>query len=247
MSEPPLIPSRTGRVGLSQTVSGISSDIQPGAPPPIPSRATKPDLLPQNATTATVTQTKGSNKPFSFKKTVNAFMKDVQELVDTQIVVPIAQTQAAQQNSTSISPCIQSKHPTLVKEGNQSTHTLGEQAVQLSNQFRAENDLNETLEWCEELYELCLEHSINMSAKTVPFGHEGFVERVKRLSYRSKKSAENVFQGSGPIEKLPTLAVDGWINSPGHRANLLGSFNRCAVAFHQADGRWFATQMFTRV
>ena len=42
-------------------------------------------------------------------------------------------------------------------------------------------------------------------------------------------------------------AVNGWINSPGHRKNLLSNTNSCAIAtYRTASGAYYLTQMFAR-
>lgn len=48
--------------------------------------------------------------------------------------------------------------------------------------------------------------------------------------------------GSQDIAKV---AVDGWIESPGHRKNLLGKSIFCGIGVHQnAKGTWYLTQLF---
>lgn len=42
--------------------------------------------------------------------------------------------------------------------------------------------------------------------------------------------------------------VDGWIESPGHRKNLLGDWNFCTIAgYKNAAGLWYFTQLFARI
>src|SRR5262249_20940947 len=43
------------------------------------------------------------------------------------------------------------------------------------------------------------------------------------------------------------VAVDGWIDSPGHRAKRLSNHNFCAIAvYRNASGAWYFTQLFAR-
>ena len=43
------------------------------------------------------------------------------------------------------------------------------------------------------------------------------------------------------------LAVNGWIKSPGHRANMLSDLNLCAVAGAvNKDGIYYFTQLFAK-
>jgi hypothetical protein len=44
------------------------------------------------------------------------------------------------------------------------------------------------------------------------------------------------------------VAVDGWIDSPGHRANLLADHTFCGIGVYKnAQGAWYLTQMFALV
>lgn len=127
---------------------------------------------------------------------------------------------------------------------------IGRHALKLSNEFRGRQGKSGMLEWNDTLFELCVEHSRNMAEGKCPFSHDGFKERVARYGFRSRNSAENVFQCSKrPVGlALASLAVDGWINSPGHRKNLLGEFTVAAVGHYQSqrDGTIYFTQLFAR-
>ena len=60
------------------------------------------------------------------------------------------------------------------------------------------------------------------------------------ISYRS--AGENIARG----QATPKAVVDSWMNSPGHRANILSSsFTHIGVGY-VADGRYW-TQMFIRI
>lgn len=56
------------------------------------------------------------------------------------------------------------------------------------------------------------------------------------------RAAENIAQG------YPTGASmhDGWWNSPGHRANMLGDFTDVGIAFIQAGGTTWGVQVFAK-
>jgi len=51
---------------------------------------------------------------------------------------------------------------------------------------------------------------------------------------------ENIASGNG----TPAQVMAGWMNSPGHRANILGNFNRAAVGVYEKNGRIHWVQMF---
>jgi uncharacterized protein YkwD len=90
-------------------------------------------------------------------------------------------------------------------------------------------------------------HSEEM-AKTGSMNHDGFRERVdsvaKTITYRS--AAENVATNMG--YKQPDLvAIQGWIESPGHHRNMIGRYNLTGIGVVQdAKGEYYFTQIFIR-
>jgi uncharacterized protein YkwD len=66
-------------------------------------------------------------------------------------------------------------------------------------------------------------HSRNMVRQNY-FDHGNFVARILRASYlrgaRSWAVGENIAWGTGPLA-TPAQIVRGWMNSPGHRSNIL--------------------------
>ncbi|MBN3941996.1 MAG: CAP domain-containing protein [Nostoc sp.] len=89
-------------------------------------------------------------------------------------------------------------------------------------------------------------HSQNMANGTVPFGHNGFSERLNatRISYRS--AAENVAYNQGYSDPA-TIAVQGWLRSPGHLANIRGNYNLTGIGVAKnSQGAIYFTQMFIR-
>ena len=59
---------------------------------------------------------------------------------------------------------------------------------------------------------------------------------------------ENVFMSWGYREyAVAPAAVNGWINSPGHKKNLLSDTTHCAIASYiSRRGEFYLTQMFAR-
>jgi uncharacterized protein YkwD len=87
-------------------------------------------------------------------------------------------------------------------------------------------------------------HSKDMATGKIPFGHDGFNERMEKLSKQIKPSysfAENVGQG-----KLDArAAVDMWLNSPGHKKNIEDDYNISGIGIAKgADGDLYLTQIF---
>jgi uncharacterized protein YkwD len=123
---------------------------------------------------------------------------------------------------------------------------LEQDVHQQVNQYRLTQNLS-PLEWNETIADYCRSHSLDMAAGTVPFGHQGFEGRVagigQTLSYES--AAENVAYNN--FADSVTTAVQGWLDSPGHLANIQGEFNLTGVGVAQSDeGSYYFTQMFFR-
>ena len=87
-------------------------------------------------------------------------------------------------------------------------------------------------------------HSQNMASKKVPFGHDGFADRIAKIRAAlgsSGSAAENVAAGYGSAAAV----VNGWLGSAGHRANIEGNSTRTGVsAVKSGDGVWYYTQVF---
>jgi uncharacterized protein YkwD len=96
------------------------------------------------------------------------------------------------------------------------------QVVELTNQFRAQNGLA-PLTLNSKLSEAAQTHSQNMATQDF-FSHTGkdgssAGDRVSSTGYDWRTVAENIAAG----QRTPTEVVNSWINSPGHRANILNT------------------------
>jgi len=124
-------------------------------------------------------------------------------------------------------------------------HGIGLEALKYSNEFRKRNGLPE-LQWHQSLAQIAVQHSKNMGDGKVPFGHAGFNERVRQYPFHAISAAENVAMNYG-MSTVAKVAVDGWIDSPGHRKNLLANHNYCGIGVYQnSRGAWYLTQLFGR-
>jgi uncharacterized protein YkwD len=60
------------------------------------------------------------------------------------------------------------------------------------------------------------------------------------VSYRT--AGENIAYG----QKTPQEVVTGWMNSPGHRANILnGNFGKIGIGVYKSNGVIYWSQLFT--
>jgi uncharacterized protein YkwD len=133
------------------------------------------------------------------------------------------------------------------KRGYQVNDSIGRQCLHYTNEFRKKNGLR-PLEWDDHIWKISYPHSENMGTGKVKFSHDGFNERIKKLPYRYSAAFENVAWNTGYSEyQVAELTVNGWINSPGHRKNLLSDSTHCAIAcFRNNANEYYLTQIFIR-
>lgn len=113
----------------------------------------------------------------------------------------------------------------------------------MTNEFRQQNG-KPPLEFSKELSDIAREHNDAMIAGTRPFGHEGFQDRIK-LIQGAKNTAENCSLSIGNKDYLNTLFTN-LVNSPMHKANMLGDFHRVGIVIGRSqDHKWYATQLFS--
>lgn len=107
-----------------------------------------------------------------------------------------------------------------------------QRVLELTNQFRAQNGVA-PLQLNQELNAAALNHSTNMALQDF-FSHTGkdgssAGDRMRQVGYTSNAWGENIAAGY----TTPEQVVQGWINSPGHRANLLNSrFTELGVGYY---------------
>jgi uncharacterized protein YkwD len=131
--------------------------------------------------------------------------------------------------------------------------------VKLTNLFRLKqypdpylNSLNTSpqplseVHWDTRLGDIAYPHSKDMGLGKVPFSHVGFDERCMKYPAPYQTAAENLACGKDlGIAQMARSAVDGWINSPGHRENLLSGTKWCGIGLYRSlNGEWYATQLF---
>jgi len=118
------------------------------------------------------------------------------------------------------------------RPGPTGTADFVQQVLNLTNQFRAQNGLA-PLRLNAELNAAALAHSKDMALKDY-FSHTGKNgsspgDRLKAVGYESQAWGENIAAGYSTPEQV----VQGWINSPGHRANLLNrSYTELGVGYY---------------
>lgn len=118
------------------------------------------------------------------------------------------------------------------------------EVIRLVNEIRVQNGLNKlTGDW--ELSRVARFKSQDMKDNNY-FSHTSPVygspfQMIKNFGISYRAAAENIAKG----QATPQAVVNAWMNSSGHRANILnGSYNKIGVGY-VADGRYW-TQMFIR-
>ena len=122
---------------------------------------------------------------------------------------------------------------------------IGKKCLLLTNQYREKHNLS-PLEWDDSIWRIAYVHSKNMGEGIVPFGHKGFNERIKQFNFTYYRACENVYMCQGYSQyNIAENAVQGWINSYGHRQNLLSETSHCAIAAYKNNyGQFYLTQLF---
>lgn len=140
----------------------------------------------------------------------------------------------------------QTQEPIVPQETNQETEIsvsdYEAEVVRLVNEIRAENGLN-TLSINQQLTNLARMKSQDMHDKhyfdhTSPtYGSPFDMMHSFGITYRA--AAENIAKG----QSTPKEVVDAWMNSAGHRKNILGaSYTQIGVGYLANGNYW--TQMF---
>ncbi len=120
------------------------------------------------------------------------------------------------------------------------------EVLDLVNAERAKKGLN-ALEWSNELATVARAHSKDMSERgffshTNPDGLSAF-DRIKNAGIKYSYAAENIAAG----QSTPQEVVTGWMNSAGHRANILNpNLKKLGVGLYKSTGgyKYYWTQNF---
>jgi uncharacterized protein YkwD len=111
--------------------------------------------------------------------------------------------------------------------------------IQEHNQIRLEKGLR-TLSPSPRLQAAALAHAQDMAGQR-KMSHEGSdgsstTDRFTRVGYRYRRAGENVAYGQWSVDEV----MRGWMNSPVHKANILGSFSQIGAACATAeDGKTY--------
>ncbi len=102
-----------------------------------------------------------------------------------------------------------------------------------------------------EISAVARRHSRDMATGRVGFGHGGIESRRQEIAGFIARAGvgENVYtiMSSKSPSYVGEKAVAGWLESPGHRRNIEGSYDLTGVGIAQGPGgEYFLTQLFVR-
>lgn len=144
----------------------------------------------------------------------------------------------------------QVENPNLIYPGqvlnipqvSQAVRAYEQEVVRLVNAQRAQNGLKPLAEnW--ELSRVARYKSADMAGKRY-FSHESPTygspyQMMRSFGISFRFAGENIAYG----QRTPAAVVSAWMNSSGHRANILSSsYTQISVGYHEAGNYW--TQMF---
>ena len=118
---------------------------------------------------------------------------------------------------------------------------IEQETLQLINLHREADSLT-PLEYQPLIHQVAQLHT-QQQIQLQHISHEGFGQRAQYLQYRlgSTSQAENVAYGY----TTPADLVWAWLNSPGHRHNILNSHTHTAISIIEVEGYFWATQIFS--
>jgi len=129
-----------------------------------------------------------------------------------------------------------------------SSFTALEQSIhQQINSYRQSRNLP-PLKLDTRISEQARLHSQAMANHAVPFSHQGFEQRVQKISriISYSEAAENVAYNQGYSDP-DRQAVAGWLKSSGHLGNIQGNYNLTGIGIAKnAKGEYYFTQIFIR-
>lgn len=173
---------------------------------------------------------------------------------DTDVIIPEQDNNAPSGDADVIVPELDNNTPSVDPEVNQpdqdndapstesSMHEYEKEVIRLVNEIRVKNGLRE-LELDEELSRVARIKSQDMKdnkyfSHTSPTYGSPF-DMLKKFGISYRSAGENIARG----QATPQMVVNGWMNSEGHRANILNASYTAIGVGYVAEGNYW-TQMF---
>ncbi|WP_193195661.1 CAP domain-containing protein [Nostoc sp. MG11] len=150
------------------------------------------------------------------------------------------------QTSALKSSNVSSHHPQIIAQSSINTTAIEKAVFQQINNYRGSKNLPVLLRNSASDTQARI-HSQNMANGRVSFGHSGFRQRVQAIAIPYISAGENVAYNQGYNDPAKQ-AVQGWLQSQGHLANIKGNYNLTGIGVATGpNGRIYLTQIFLRV
>ena len=128
---------------------------------------------------------------------------------------------------------------------------IANQILHITNQKRIQNGLS-PLSMNPALNQAAKSHSEEMltlnyfSHNSPTVGRRTVGDRMRQAGVSPRVQAENIFMCQGfPTAQLAQLSMDQWMQSPGHRRNILrGNVTHIGIGVIERNGKYYATQVF---
>ncbi len=104
----------------------------------------------------------------------------------------------------------------------------------------------EDLVWNKHIVRIARKHSERMADGDTSFGHDGFSHRVEKIQVHIptlRSAGENVAYTTYHPGTARS-AVEGWLNSQGHRENIEGNYKVSAMGIAKIGRYYYFTQIF---
>ncbi|WP_158633666.1 CAP domain-containing protein [Tautonia sociabilis] len=125
--------------------------------------------------------------------------------------------------------------PIRLGGGQTGPDALGSALLERHNAIRTARGLP-PLSWSPTLADAAREHSSGLVSlgRLRHKGHDGSspADRVERRGYAFRSVGENIASGQETVEEV----MEGWMNSPGHRRNILGDFEELGASRREDEG-----------
>lgn len=186
----------------------------------------------------------GTGLPENDKPAVNCPETEIPEVNEPETEVPEIEVPDSENTKPEITKIPEQDNSATEKPGDTTEATFAEQVVKLVNEERAKAGLNElTIDKNIESAAIVRAKEITQSfSHTRPNGSNfSTVLKEQGISYRG--AGENIAWG----QTTPEEVMKAWMNSEGHRANILNSkFTKIGVGHYEnAKGTDYWAQLFT--
>ena len=252
LPKPTIIPAKT-LIQIPSSASGSSISIPSSGTSVTPANAYSSG--PSGRVPAPVYPNTTKSQKFPFLQSKPAVMRAVTPIKPTTTLVPLP----------TLLPVAPAKPVPSTIIVNDTTRQVEQRILYYTNIERA-NAGKPALKWDEQLAVIGRDHCVDMAARGF-FNHinpdgETPADRAIRHGYQVEKDfgtyvrvgvGENIAMLSnypGTPDEVARFIVEAWMNSPGHRANLVDSNEQkftligVGVAYDQAADTWYAAQEF---